>query len=283
MSNLVKNAIYIVATPIGNLADITARAISILQTVDKIAAEDTRHSKQLLNHLGITTKLVALHEHNERDQAQALLSEIQAGAAIALISDAGTPLISDPGYYLVRAAHAQGIKVIPIPGPSAVICALSASGLPTDRFTFEGFLSAKAQARAQQLQRLATEARTMVFYESPHRVLDSLLAMQEAFGVDRNVTMARELTKQFETIFAGSLARLISFVSADTNQQRGEIVLMIEGCSQDQDKFTLNPAAERVLAILLKELSLKQAVSLAVEITGLQKKILYARAIEMQA
>lgn len=281
MSYQLKNAIYIVATPIGNLADITQRAINILQTVDKIAAEDTRHSKQLLNHLGISTPLIALHEHNEREQASALLVEVAQGAAIALVSDAGTPLISDPGYYLVQQAHAQGVKVVPIPGPSAVICALSASGLPTDRFSFEGFLPVKAQARINELKNLVSEKRTMVFYESPHRVLETLLAMQKIFGPQRKVTMARELTKQFETIVAGNFEKLVTFVAGDSNQQRGEIVLMVAGCTQELDKFNLNPEAEKVLAILLKDLSVKQAVSLAADITGVQKKILYARAIGM--
>ena len=283
MLSLLKNAIYIVATPIGNLSDITQRAINILQAVDKIAAEDTRHSKQLLNHLGINTQLIAIHEHNEREQAEALLVEVAQGAAIALISDAGTPLISDPGYYLVQQAHAQGIKVVPIPGPSAVICALSASGLPTDRFSFEGFLPAKSQARLNQLQNLIAEPRTMVFYESPHRVLETLLDMQQVFGPQRRVTMAREMTKQFETIVAGDFAKLVSFVTGDTNQQRGEIVLMVAGCIQELDKFNLSPESEKVLGILLKELSVKQAVSLAADITGVQKKILYAKAISMQA
>lgn len=276
-----QNALYIVATPIGNLADITKRAVDILQAVDKIAAEDTRHSKQLLAHLGINTSLIALHEHNERQQTANLLAEIKQGAAIALISDAGTPLISDPGYYLVREAHVQGIKVVPIPGPSAVICALSASGLPTDRFCFEGFLPAKAQARINALQNLVVEQRTIVFYESPHRVLDSVQAMCDIFGPQRNITMARELTKQFETIFAGDLAQLVNFIQQDSNQQRGEIVLMLGGCEVAENKFDLTPAVEKILVTLLSELSVKQAVSLAVQITGVQKKILYARAVEL--
>ncbi len=281
MASSLQNALYIVATPIGNLADITKRAVDILQAVDKIAAEDTRHSKQLLAHLGINTPLMALHEHNERQQAATLLAEIKQGAAIALISDAGTPLISDPGYYLVREAHVQGIKVVPIPGPSAVICALSASGLPTDRFCFEGFLPAKAQARINALQNLVAEQRTIVFYESPHRVLDSVQAMCDIFGPQRNITMARELTKQFETIFAGDLAQLVNFIQQDSNQQRGEIVLMLGGCEVAENKFDLTPAVEKILVTLLSELSVKQAVSLAVQITGVQKKILYARAVEL--
>lgn len=279
MAQVLPNAIYIVATPIGNLTDITQRAIDILQSVDKIAAEDTRHSKQLLNHLGINKSLVALHEHNEREQAIALLTEVQQGASIALISDAGTPLISDPGYHLVAAAHSMGIKVVPIPGPSAVICALSASGLPTARFSFEGFLPAKEQARLNTLHQLAAEQRTMVFYEAPHRILETLIAMQAVFGVERKICMARELTKQFETIRTGCIADLVEFVANDANQQRGEIVLMVAGVEITTDKFVLTAEAQNVLEILLSELSVKQATSLAAKITGVQKKILYAWAL----
>lgn len=279
MSSVLQSAIYIVATPIGNLADISNRAISILQTVDQIAAEDTRHSKQLLDHLGIKTPLIALHDHNERALSDSLLKQVQDGLSIAIISDAGTPLISDPGYYIVHAAHALGLRVIPIPGPSAVICALSASGLPTDRFSFEGFLSSKTQARQQRLQSLCQETRTMVFYEAPHRVLETVAAMQQAFGAERNASMARELTKKFETIFFGTLMQLLEFVAADSNQQRGEIVLMVAGAEEQVDKFILSPEAQKVLTVLLEELSVKQAVSLAAKITGVQKKILYAAAI----
>jgi len=280
MSPLLQSALYIVATPIGNLADISNRAISILQTVDRIAAEDTRHSKLLLDHLGINTPLVALHDHNERSLSDSLLKQVQEGLSIAIISDAGTPLISDPGYYIVHAAHSMGIKVIPIPGPSALICALSASGLATDRFTFEGFLSAKAQARQHSLESLKQETRTMLFYEAPHRVLETVTAMQEVFGADRNATMARELTKKFETIFFGTLAKLAQFVASDSNQQRGEIVLMVAGAQANVDKFNLDAEAQRVLDLLLEELSVKQAVSLAAKITGVQKKILYTAAIK---
>jgi len=278
MSSLLQSAIYIVATPIGNLADISNRAISILQAVDQIAAEDTRHSAQLLAHLGIKKPLIALHDHNERSISDSLLKQVQEGLAIAIISDAGTPLISDPGYYLVHTAHALGVTVIPIPGPSALICALSASGLATDRFSFEGFLPAKTQARQQKLQDLAKELRTMVFYEAPHRVLEALSDMQEIFGVDRRACMARELTKKFETIFAGTLAQLLEFVNSDSNQ-RGEFVLMVAGAQESTDKFSLNPEAQKILTILLTELSVKQAVSLAAKITGIQKKILYSAAI----
>lgn len=275
MKNKLKNAIYIVATPIGNLDDISKRAIEVLQAVDQIAVEDTRHSKQLLTHLGINQKLIALHEHNEREQAAELITAVQQGAAIALISDAGTPLISDPGYHLVRLAHAAGVTVVPIPGASALICALSASGLATDRFCFEGFLPAKEQARLNVLQDLLHESRTMVFYEAPHRILETINSLKIVFGAQRNITMARELTKQFETIYSGNIEQLLEFVSKDPNQQRGEFVLMLAGAS-GVDKTELTIEARRVLDILLQELSVKQAAAIAAKITGISKKTLYA-------
>ncbi len=273
--HILKNAIYIVATPIGNLGDITKRAIEVLQNVDQIAAEDTRHSKQLLVHLGVSTPLVALHEHNEREQTASILAAVQQGSAIALISDAGTPLISDPGYYLVREAHMQGIKVVPIPGPSALICALSASGLATDHFCFEGFLPAKSQARIKALQLLLTESRTMVFYETPHRILDSVEAMCEVFGGQRSITMARELTKQFETIYSSTLENLLEFIRSDSNQQRGEFVLMLAGAPATQKTTELTLEVQNVMQILAVELGVKQAAGLAAKITGCDKKELY--------
>lgn len=283
MKNIIQNAIYIVATPIGNLGDISSRAIEVLQAVDLIAVEDTRHSKQLLKHLGITNTMIALHEHNEREQAEELISKVQQGAKLALISDAGTPLISDPGYHLVRMALAAGVKVVPIPGASALICALSASGLPTDRFCFEGFLPAKAMARQQQLESLVQESRTLVFYESPHRILASLIAMREIFGADRAVTMARELTKQFETIFAGDFSQLVKFVESDSNQQRGEFVIMVAGVQRKDAHAGISDANLKVLKILLAELSIKQAASLAAEITGVSKNLLYDAALGLKS
>ena len=279
MSSILSSVIYIVATPIGNLSDISARAIATLQAVDLIAAEDTRHSKQLLSHLGINNTLLPLHDHNEREQTASLLKQVQQGVSIAIISDAGTPLISDPGYHFVREAHKLGIKVIPIPGPSAVICALSACGLPTDHFSFEGFLPSKEKAKQDILKQLVNDTHTLVFYEAPHRVLATIATMREIFGSEREVAMARELTKQFETIFHGTMQQLLDFVTSDANQQRGEIVLLVAGAVKNVDKFALNPEAKKILDILLAELPVSQAVGLAAKITGVQKKILYAAAI----
>lgn len=282
MKNIIQNAIYIVATPIGNLGDISQRAITTLQQVDLIAAEDTRHSKPLLNHLGIDTQLIALHEHNEREQAEHLIEKVKQGTSLALISDAGTPLISDPGYHLVRMAHASGVKVVPIPGASALICALSASGLATDRFCFEGFLAAKEQARLQQLQKLLNETRTLVFYEAPHRILATLTSMAEVFGMEREVTIARELTKQFETIFSGNFAEILKFVQCDSNQQRGEFVIMVAGAPEKTASSGLSDADLNILKILLKELSVKQASVIAAEITGASKNVLYDAALALK-
>ena len=271
--------LYIVATPIGNLADITARAVEILGAVNLIAAEDTRHSKKLLQHLGIDTRLVALHEHNERDASAGLVEKIQQGQAIALISDAGTPLVSDPGFHLVRTAREAGIKVIPVPGVSAAICALSVAGLPTDRFVFEGFLPAKQTARRHRLEALSTETRTLIFYESSHRIVKSLLDMQEIYGSEREAVVARELTKTFETIQDGTLGELVEWINTDANQQRGEFVVLVKGKPQPEGD-QLTPEAEHVLYILLEELSVKQASKLASKITGISKRVLYECALQ---
>lgn len=273
------SALYIVATPIGNLGDMVPRAIETLQMVDVIAAEDTRHSARLLEHFHISTPMIAYHDHSNERQIGQILERLQQGESIALISDAGTPLISDPGYRLVRAVRDAAIKVVPIPGASAVIAALSVSGLPSDRFTFEGFLPSKSGQRQNQLIMLKNEIRTMVFYEAPHRVLQCLTDMAVVFGEDREAVLARELTKQFETIASGSLASLAEFVACDTNQQRGEIVLLIKGykpCSSSD----LNDEAQRVMEILLEQLSVKQAASLGAKITGYKKKVLYEWALQ---
>ena len=265
--------LYIVATPIGNLDDISRRALQVLETVPLIAAEDTRHSRKLLTHYGIEARLFALHEHNERFAAEKLLRMLLGGDDVALVSDAGTPLISDPGFYLVRAARQAGIRVVPLPGPSACIAALSVAGLPTDRFVFEGFLPARSAARKQRLSELASEKRTLVFYESSHRICESLADMAENMGSERQATVARELTKTFETIRGGSLAELVNWVQADSNQQKGEFVVILQGAparSSDIDE-----TVEQVLTILLAELPLKQAASLAAKITGLPKNRLY--------
>ena len=273
-------ALYIVATPIGNLADISARAIEVLSSVDLIAAEDTRHSKYLLQHHGIETSTISLHEHNEQQRSELLLSRIAAGESIALISDAGTPLISDPGFRLVNMAREQGIKVVPIPGACAVITALSASGLSAERFAFEGFLPPKSTARRQVLEKLANEPRTLIFYESPKRMVASLQDMLAVFGADRKACLARELTKMFETIVTLPLAELVEVVINDPNHQKGEIVLLIEGQSTVVDSDEAEQ--ERVLQILLAEVPLKQAASITASILGIKKNKAYDMALKLQ-
>lgn len=273
-------ALYIVATPIGNLADISARAIEILSSVDLIAAEDTRHSKYLLQHHGIETSTISLHEHNEQQRSELLLARITAGESIALISDAGTPLISDPGFRLVNMAREQGIKVIPIPGACAVITALSASGLSAERFAFEGFLPSKSTARRQVLEKLANEPRTLIFYESPKRMVASLQDMLAVFGGERKACLARELTKMFETIVTLPLAELVEVVINDPNHQKGEIVLLVEGQSTAVNSDEAEQA--RVLKILLQELPLKQAASITASILGIKKNKAYDMALKLQ-
>jgi 16S rRNA (cytidine1402-2'-O)-methyltransferase len=273
-------SLYIVATPIGNLQDITLRAIELLKTVNLIVAEDTRHSQSLLQYYAINTAVMPLHEHNERERTIKLLERLQAGDSVALISDAGTPLISDPGYYLVREARLANIKIVPVPGPCAAIAALSAAGLPTDRFLFEGFLPAKDNARLQRLKALAAESRTMIFYEAPHRILALLEAMQEAFGGQREIVIARELTKLFETIKSGVLDEMVPWVKADTNQQRGEIVVLVAGAPEISAEIAEN--CQQTLSILLKELPLKQAVEIAVKLTGGRKNDLYQMALRIE-
>lgn len=273
--------LYIVATPIGNLKDITQRAIETLQQVSCIAAEDTRHSKRLLQHLAISKPLVSLHEHNEAERAQQLIGRLRQGETIALISDAGTPLISDPGYILVKQVKNAGFQVVPIPGPCAAIAALSVAGLPTDRFVFEGFLPAKPQLREAQLQRLQSELRTIIFYEVPHRILSSLRAMKLVFGDDRPVVFARELTKLFETIKSGTIAELIDWVTQDNNQQRGEIIMIVAGAKVVSTVSDI-AAVDTILRILLIALPLKQATDIAAQITGKRKNELYQRALQLK-
>src|SRR5712692_2583387 len=271
------SGLYVVATPIGNLQDMTPRALEILSRADLIAAEDTRHSGKLLQHFGITTKMVSMHEYNERDKVKKLIEFMQRGS-LALISDAGTPLVSDPGFNLVRAAHAAGITVTPIPGACAAIAALSAAGLPSDRFVFEGFPPAKTPARRAFFEQCQREPRTLIFYESPHRVKECLADMLAVFGSESLVVFARKLTKQFETIRAGMLAELHDWVAGDENQQRGEIVILLHGREQKEDQ-AIDAEAERVLRILLAELPVKQAAALAAQITGLKKNQLYQYAL----
>ncbi|WP_299591278.1 16S rRNA (cytidine(1402)-2'-O)-methyltransferase [uncultured Microbulbifer sp.] len=266
--------LYIVATPIGNLADMVPRAIEVLQSADLVAAEDTRHSQRLFSHFSIETPLVAYHDHSDDQRTTKILQRLEEGQTIALISDAGTPLISDPGYRLVREARERGFKVVPIPGPCAFVAALSAAGLPSDRFTFEGFLPSKSLAREKALQALGGETRTMVFYEAPHRVLDTLEAMCEVFGGAREAVIARELTKAFETIHLLPLAELVEWVRADSNQQRGEIAVLVRGAAEEKSS-ALDAESERVMTLLLAELPPKRAAALAAEITGVNKKLLY--------
>lgn len=273
-------SLYVVATPIGNLDDISARALRILREVALIAAEDTRHSARLLQHFGIQTPLAACHEHNERDQGGRFLARLRAGEDVALISDAGTPLISDPGYHLVRQARAAGFAVVPVPGACALIAALSAAGLPSDRFIFEGFLPAKAAGRRARLEQVREEPRTLIFYEAPHRILECLQDMREVFGDDRPALLARELTKTFETLQGLPLAELCEWVAADSNQQRGECVVLVAGWLAPEGEEAVSAEALRVLDLLMAEMPLKRAAALAAEITGVRKNVLYQVALE---
>ncbi|WP_276488516.1 16S rRNA (cytidine(1402)-2'-O)-methyltransferase [Ectopseudomonas mendocina] len=273
-------SLYVVATPIGNLDDISARALRVLREVALIAAEDTRHSARLLQHFGIETPLAACHEHNERDQGGRFLARLQAGEDVALISDAGTPLISDPGYHLVRQARAAGFAVVPVPGACALIAALSAAGLPSDRFIFEGFLPAKAAGRRARLEQVSEEPRTLIFYEAPHRILECLQDMRDVFGSERPVLLARELTKTFETLQGLPLAELCEWVAADSNQQRGECVVLVAGWQAPEGEEAVSAEALRVLDLLMAEMPLKRAAALAAEITGVRKNLLYQVALE---
>jgi 16S rRNA (cytidine1402-2'-O)-methyltransferase len=275
-----KGALYIVATPIGNLGDMSHRAVEILNNVDLIAAEDTRHSRPLLRHFGIGTPLLPLHEHNEREIKDQIIKRLQQGESVALISDAGTPLISDPGYPLVRECHHLGLRVSPVPGPNAAIAALSASGLPTDRFLFEGFLERGQKARLQQLEALREQRHTLVFYESSHRIRDSLKDMEQVFGSERPAVLARELTKLYETLLFHPLGNLGEILDRDPNQSKGEFVLLIGG-ADEKPGDQISPEAERILRILLQELPVKQAAALAAKISGEKKNRLYQFALSI--
>jgi len=271
----------VVATPIGNLGDMSPRALEILAHADAVAAEDTRRTRQLLRHFGIDRSVVALHEHNERAQVEQLIERLRAGQALALVSDAGTPLVSDPGYHLVRAAHAAGCRVVSIPGPSAVIAALSIAGQSAERFVFEGFLPAKTALRAQRLEELRQETRTLVFFEAPHRVLETLESMTEIFGHAREVTYVRELSKLYETARLTRLGELLEWVRADADQRKGEVVIVVRGA--DPAGIAVDAAAtEKTLRTLLDELPLKQAVALAAKLTGVSRNRLYEVALRLQ-
>lgn len=272
------STLYIVPTPIGNLGDITQRALDVLSHVDLIAAEDTRHTGLLLQHFAINARLYALHDHNEQQKADQLISKLQQGLSIALVSDAGTPLINDPGYHLVNQCRKNGIKVVPLPGACAAITALSAAGLPSDRFCYEGFLPAKTKSRQDCLRDLAQEPRTLIFYESTHRLLDSLADMVTVWGEARYVVLARELTKTWETIQGMPVGELLNWVREDENRRKGEMVLIVEGYQKPQeDHFA--PEVLRTLAILQKELPLKKAAAVTAEIYGVKKNALYKHVI----
>ena len=272
-SNPPGGTLYVVATPIGNLGDLSPRALDALRAVAAICAEDTRHTRQLLAHYGIEKPLLALHEHNEGEVAGRLVARLAAGESLALVSDAGTPLVSDPGFRLVRAARGAGIKVSPLPGPCAFIAALSVAGLPSDRFAFEGFLPAKAGARRERLARLAGEVRTLAFYESAHRIEDSLADMATAFGADRPAVLARELTKLFETVLDGTLGELRTRVAADPNQRKGEFVVLVQGVGEDADARIAE--GRRLYAKLGEHLPPSTAAKLAAELSGAPRKALY--------
>lgn len=280
MSVHTPGSLYVVATPIGNLKDITLRAIEVLQQVDLIAAEDTRYSKRLLNEYDISKPMLALHEHNEQEQIHQVCSLLENGKNIALISDAGTPLISDPGFPLIRALRKAGLKIYTIPGPCAAIAALSISGLPTDHFVFEGFLPPKSQGRCRRLELLVYERRTLVFYESVHRVVESLQDMAKVLGEQRQIVVARELTKTYETVLTGELGQVLKLIQADNKQQLGEFVVLVQGYQLPADE-SITTDAKQVLKILLAELPLKQAVHLTAKITNNKRNDLYDYAINL--
>lgn len=272
--------LYIVATPIGNLDDISKRAAEILNDVDLIAAEDTRHSQRLLQSIQVQTPVVSHHDFSADIAIQRILDKLEAGRSVALISDAGTPLISDPGYKLVRLARERNLSVIPIPGASALITALSVSGLATDRFTFEGFLPNKAQARQKKLSLLASEQRTMVFYESTHRIVDSVTDMSVVFGSERLIFIARELTKRFESHFLGTASACVEWLGADANQQKGEFVVIVSGSDAQLEEKRKHEQAMDIVRLLKQEVSMKKAVSLASQISGARKNLLYEAALK---
>lgn len=276
---MAENQLYVVATPIGNLADITLRAQQVLEMVDIIAAEDTRHTKKLLNHLGIQKPLMATHDHNEAYAAQQIIEKLQAGQNVAIVSDAGTPLIADPGYHVADQVAKAGFTIVPIPGACAVITALSAAALPTDRFIFDGFLPAKTTARKSYFERIKHEERTLVVYESPHRIMATLDDMIAVLGEEKEIVVARELTKTFETFNRGSVAHVRALMQADTNQQRGEFVLMIRGVLSNK-KLEVSQEALDLTVLIAKELPLKKAAAIVSEHTGFKKNQLYQLALD---
>ena len=267
--------LYIVATPIGNLQDITQRALDTFTQVDLIAAEDTRHSGLLLSHYGIKKPFFALHDHNEQEKAHILVEKLKQGSNIALISDAGTPLISDPGFHLVRQCREAGIRVVPLPGACAAITALCASGIASDRFCFEGFLPAKSKARKDKLENIAKEDRTLIFYESTHRILDTLEDMQSVLGEERYIVLAREITKTWETITGNTIKNLREWLLEDTNRTKGEMVLIVEGKPKSDNNEEISPQAVKALELIAEELPLKKAAAIVAELYGYKKNALY--------
>lgn len=273
--------LYVVATPIGNLADMSFRAVEILKQVDLIAAEDTRHVKMLLQHYGITNKLVSLHQHNEDKASSALLEKLRAGQSIALVSDAGTPLLSDPGMPLVKMVKDAGLDVVPIPGACALVAALSAAGLPVTRFSFEGFLPRTSSARKVFFNERVLYPTTWAFYESCHRILATLQDMAQILPLDRQIVIARELTKLHETIVKTSLGNALELVEQNDNMRKGEFVVIVDGAVIDKKEQIISAEQEKLLRVLLRECSIKTAVAMAVEITGVRKKLLYQAALAM--
>lgn len=274
-------ALYVVATPIGNLRDISLRALDVLTSADAIAAEDTRNTAHLLTHFGIAAqRLMALHQHNERGAAEKVIALLAQGQSVALVSDAGTPAVSDPGALLVEAVRAAGYRVIPIPGANAALAALSAAGLPAPHFLFYGFLPNKSAARCRELQTLAAHPYTLVFYEAPHRILECVADLHNVFGGERQIVLAREITKLFESIHRCTLSDAMEWLNADANNQRGEFVLLVSGAMEKPEG--LDAEAERILTLLLKDLPLKQAVQLAVQISGIGRNELYQRALQIK-
>lgn len=267
--------LYIVATPIGNLQDITQRALDTFAQVDLIAAEDTRHSGLLLSHYGIKKPFFALHDHNEQEKAHILVEKLKQGSNIALISDAGTPLISDPGFHLVRQCREAGIRVVPLPGACAAITALCASGIASDRFCFEGFLPAKSKARKDKLENIAEEDRTLIFYESTHRILDTLEDMQSVLGEERYIVLAREITKTWETITGNTIKNLREWLLEDPNRTKGEMVLIVEGKPKSDNNDEISPQAVKALELIAEELPLKKAAAIVAELYGYKKNALY--------
>ncbi|MDN2673351.1 MULTISPECIES: 16S rRNA (cytidine(1402)-2'-O)-methyltransferase [unclassified Janthinobacterium] len=272
--------LYIVATPIGNVTDISLRALHLLSLADAVACEDTRNTAHLLTRFGLNKPLIAAHQHNEREVAQTLIARLHAGERIALVSDAGTPAVSDPGARIVDAVRAAGLRVLPLPGPSAAITAISASGLLNDQFYFVGFLPAKAKQRENMLHSLRGVTATMVFYEAPHRILDCATALAAAFEPTRQVVFARELTKLFEEIHRCPLSEAEAWIRADAHREKGEFVVLLEGATEAQDAEDVE--AERILNILLAECSVKQAANLTAQITGRKKNALYERALQLK-